>query len=1207
VIQFPSIVSRTLATSERSLVSVFGIHDKRLTDADFNLSQSLQDEKRYRVLKNQTCSGALSYSPFTFNQNLANSFTIPAFDVLLGGEVITVGGNLSSDLKQNRVLLPVPTFWTPGFSTPDCSIYVVYLEMWFARLCPDAGNVQGYYQNPATGLLYYYPNGCINADISNLIPNDTIDPFQALKTTERVQLQWALRVSAVDPSYDFTQYNYGLDAGPNAETTVYAQANQPTASSGAPYQYVNMAAINGDAGVWRAGDGNTNNELNSMDGYAYAMPVAVVFQRNTGTFQVSTNPFGCASATNPLSGLLSYAASGRYDSKFADVIYPEDVVDTRSTVALEGHDDLQLMSQGFVDIISGQASTAIGRGQAPGNKPEALGSRLGYYIGVGPTTVANVANVGQFDGFINGFGSAAHKVSINLAVSTASKSVGAVGSAWVKGDAFVLSLPTASLATISSVQVQALVGNTVTSTKSPALLLQGQVNITGIGTKTVTVSIAQNLTGTAFDPGLNNIYALIDVQYPAETGMDLRVIPNAVYGGQLLDTSSGKTLPVYGVSEYEVQASQPALSAYALWTINTEFSNLVFGTRAWITAPASAGTQTTVAGVTTTSFTFTRTGLNGSLTGMYTPKVWDQTTGNQYVITGRSISDTTYTVTVQGVVAAGSTLVASFLCVDTAQLVYNAPTKAISAIEETILAGNATDPTFHMDSRVQVVSLKNTLTENTIVLAASGVILRAISGDDINRLIWVQDTSGAYVAVPIGSTTFQNGLVTLVVPPTVNLQVQPFFVVAAIYPAFTPTSTLILEESYIPYQGEGQLNAEYEVLTTEDVARITTNGTGAAPVPGLSDVYPYNRELPVSTTLPALSGWTDSSLANTAVASFFDSNYEAMRQENVEHTFDVPVHTNDFIEPVGGGQRNLQATTAPITLYVNNLTGSDANDGQTLTTPLASIQAALAILPPVLRHPCTIQLVATGVSYSVASLAPTLQIVPLGDGDVRSLKYYTIGNLSYSVQASGRLVISAQSGVSTRITIDASTFQGFGDGPTSAFFIENSRVIFNQIAFVGFRDAAVKGIDALVDFVNCAFTNNLTAGSFEQGSTVILDGGTMQLSDGSTGFILSASDLTVSDAALAVAASTTPGTFFVAELGSSITFQESSQANETNVSSSTLIAEAELNSSIVCVAGFSSGGSASLSTNSVLQKTVDTNPFVGGVTTDASSNVTTSL
>ena len=86
---------------------------------------------------------------------------------------------------------------------------------------------------------------------------------------------------------------------------------------------------------------------------------------------------------------------------------------------------------------------------------------------------------------------------------------------------------------------------------------------------------------------------------------------------------------------------------------------------------------------------------------------------------------------------------------------------------------------------------------------------------------------------------------------------MPFFFTGSILPAFDAQSELKLGLQYIPYQGEGVLNRDYEILHSEDDALVTTNGTGNAPVVGLTDVYPYNRELPIITMLPAQQAWND--------------------------------------------------------------------------------------------------------------------------------------------------------------------------------------------------------------------------------------------------------------------------------------------------------------------------------------------------------------
>jgi len=1243
-VQYPATVSRTVDPTKLSYARVVGLHDHKLADSDVNLIQDVADLKRAKLLADQTCSGVLGWAPFVFDTTAALTFNIPAFDVILNGEILTVGGNQSADLTTNIVTVPSPRFYTPGSSAPAATIYIVFLEAWYQLLDPATG--VGYYVNPTTNVQYVSINGCINPSESNLAASDGIDPFMGVVTTDRVQLQWGIRVQPVALSYDFTKYSFGLDPGAIAAETVWGVGNQSSPTQTSPYQFTNMGAINGDTGLWRSGDGNVENQLGSMDGYTYAIPLAVVFQRNTGNFSASLNPFGCAASAVASSGLLASTVSGRYDNFFADVVYPSDVVDTRSTISLKSWDETNLLRHGFVDLISGKMQQKIARGDTPGSQSIALGSQLAYNIAVNSTAIANTDTVGVFDGFMNGFSSMANTSKTTKTVTVNQKVVGILGGRWQLNDAFSLSLPSGSTATITGVQVQGLVNNSLTSTKTPVLFLQGQINVQGLGTKAVTVTFVKNLVGTSYDPSLNPIYVTVSVTYPAASGMDLGNVPSQVYGGSLYDGASGLTLPVYGVSEYNTQASLAVSTAVSVVAINPEYSNTVFGTRVTVAVAASAGVLSTGAsGTSVTTFSLTRTGLNGNLTGIYVISATDQASGTPYSIVSRSINGSNFALQLNGQVASGSTVLVTYLAANTAQLAYNAPVKGVTSIEETVLAGNLVNSAFRMDPRVQVVSVQNIPgSYNQVVLAATDSIISGIAGDDVNKLIWVLDTQGNLDAVQVSSATFSNGFITLNVPSSVNLAIQQFFVVLALLPAFTANSSLILTEYYVPYQGEGTTGRDYEIVHTEDFALVTTNGTGAEPVPGLKDVYPYNRELPIVTTLPAQAAWSDAGLANDAVASFFDSNYVAKRFQNVEHTFEVPVHTNDFIQPIGmderktfqltvsGGGRGYSkaiphvgfaiapvtprtvisdtviTTAGPVTLYVNNVSGSDNNDGLSVATAVQTIAGAVNLLPNVLRHPCSIQLIATGTSYSIASNQGSLEVMAYGDGTVLPAKYYALANIAFTFQDAGRLVISNQAGVTTPYIIDATSFTGFGDGPTSAFFIDNTRVIFSGIEFKGFTDPAIMAIDSTVEFIDCQFTDNITTGSFSQGSTVVMEDGAILLGNGCTGMILSQSDMTASGVQLTVdTGATFPGTFFVATYGSSVTLATHSPADETNISATTLIAAAKLNSSIVCSSDFSSQGSASLVANSVLSRTVAVNPFSGGFTNDASSSVTTSL
>lgn len=1334
--QYPLIVSRTLDPSGKSLRTVVALHDHEISDADINLIQDLQDAKRSAVLTDMVASGSLTYAPMQFNTANPLVFTIPAFDVLFNGTVVTVAGNLSSNLGTNRVQIPAPSVWAPGTQEEDARVYVVFLELWYQSLNPVTG--QGYFQDPITQLFYFYPYGGIQPNPSNaeILPDDSIDVTAGLFTTERAQIQWRINVQRVGLNYNFGTYKFGLDPDTvdapsfsNIYNAVYAQASLATATAGIsplqgllPYQfsymggisvqpwssntsyvdgnvvsyggsyyvayvttptgvppvnpstgqtnsaYWNPFPINGDTGLWVAGDGNPNNSLGTMDGFSYAMPLAVVFQRNSGNFDIVQNLFGCASPSVPGSGTTATGISGRYDNKLADQVFQDDVVDTRSIVRLQGDDLDTDMRFGFGDLVTGNTRLAISRGLSPGNKVEALGSTLEYNVAMAPSSITNTNTVGSFDGFQNGFSSDTRTYETVVSVPISSKTSGNAGGAWVNGDTFAVALPSTSAGTITSVDVTALVSNSQAGTKTPAALLQGQFQVSGLNSTQVSVQFVVTLTNTAFDPGTNNLYVTLGVTYPAGSGVNLVQIPFAVDGGTLTDGTTGIVYPVYGVSEYVVQAAQVALptstlvngqptSITSLYAISPEYSDIIFGTRIWLAVPGSAGVQQTVGGQTVTTYVIPSSGVMGSVNALYCTGAWDSVTGTLYTVQSRTMSTVSGTstqtvVTLQAAVPSGSTVIFSLLASNTCQANYNAPVKGVTEIEETVLFGNWTgDPNYTMDPRVNVINVSQTGgvgTSTTIVLGFDNCTFKGLAGDDVNRLIWVVNTSTSPPtanAVQITSINPINGTLTIVVPGTVQLTgsgAQPFFFVGSILPSLATTSSMVVSIQYVPYQGEGIIGRVYEILHTEDNALITSNGTGAAPVIGLSDVYPYDRELPIVTTLPALLNWNDAQLANTPLASFFDSNYVAMQFNNVEDTFLAPMHTNDFVPPVNKDTRktiqftaaaqrgfgtaiphigyaiapptprtvlgqNLQTTIAPITLYVNNSTGNDANSGLSATEAKLTLGAAIALFPPVLTYPCVVIIADTGIPYSLSTIS-NISTVALGDGDIRSSKVYCVANLSRVIQNEGRLVISQTSGATSPVVIDATGFAGFGDGPTCAFYMDTSRVILSGIQFKGFVNPALVAYNGDIDMVGCQWVNNVQAGSFVGCDSVILDGGLLNVPDSGTGIVAVQSNVTASDVALNAGGSGhVPGAFYSISRSGTLSLQSSGLSNETNVGPTTVTAEAELNSSISVTSDYQSNGACVLQAVSVLSRTVSVTPFAGGVTADSSSSVVTQV
>ena len=1291
---YPAVVSRTLDPSKKSLATIVALHDHEITDSDLNLIQDLQDLKRSEMLQDKSCvSGSLTYAPMQYNENIPNTFVIPTFDVLWNNvEIITIAGNLSSDLTVNRVQLPVPALWAPGTPDEDGRIYVVFLEIWYQALNPITG--QGYYKDPITGLNYFYPYGGVNPDPSNaeIVPDDSVDPFQGLFTTERAQVQWRINVQRVSLNYNFSLYQFGLDPDTTdtapypalAPLSVYAQASQAAPVQAPIYQFTNMGTINGDTGLWRAGDGNVNNSLGTMDGYSYAMPLAVVFQKNTGNFDIASNIFGCASALVPNSGTLAVPVSGRFDERLADQIFPDNAVDTRATNTLDAWDKDELLGDGFGDLVQGKTTLVISRGLSPGNKVEDLGSTLPYYVSMTASPHGVPRNVGAFDGFMNGFSSDERTYQSTLQIPTNDKSSLGPGStqggSWKQGDSFTIALPTGSAGVITDVSVTALVSS-ISGAKAPAALLQGQISINGLGSGTVTVTLTSDLTGTLFDPGANNLYATVGVTYPAGTSVNLQQVPFTVDGGNLYDAQAGISMPVFGISEYAVQSQQLALttsnlsngypmSIQAVWAINPEYSDIVLGTKIWVAIPGAAGIAQVVGGSPVTTFIIPCQNLNGEIGGLYCTFAWDFATGNFYVISSRTMSAAAggiqTIVQIEGTVPASSTVVFSVIAQNTAQVAYNAPVKGVTQIEETVMFGNySSSPSasisFPCDPRVVVESVSQPAGPGTpiaIVLGANGCQIKGISGNDTTGLIWVADNSGNLNALTITSLNFVNDVLVITVPGTTvtltGINAQPFLFVGSILPALSSTSNLIMEIRYIPYQGEGVIGRNYEFLISEDNALVTSNGTGAAPIIGLTDVYPYNRELPIITMLPSQSGWNDATLTNTPLASFFDSNYVAMRADNVETVFLVPLHTNDFIPPYNKDTRktiqfvtastqrgfasatphigfgitaltprtvlgqNLQNTVAPITLYVDNANGNDSNSGLTSTTAKATFASALAELPPVISFPCVVIFNPTGVPYNIATLAVagSLEVVALGDGTIRSEKQYCLGNLSRVIQGEGRLVISQAPTATSPVIIDGTptaAWSGFGDGPTAAFYIDTSRVLLNGIQFVGFTNPAVVAYNADIDMVNCSWVGNAQAGSYIGCDSVILDGGSTALPNTGSGHVCVQSNLTSSNHAL-TAIGSNPGVFYIGTRGSTLALQthaagSASQTDENwAVPSPTIVvAEAQLNTSIVVTSDFQTNGAAVVQANSTLSQTAVATPFLGGVTVDSSSSVVTQV
>lgn len=220
-----------------------------------------------------------------------------------------------------------------------------------------------------------YRNGNTQAPAPVNYPDDIEDPIVGAETTKRVQAQYRIRVTGQAEAVNFKTEN-GF-SNPN----VVAQGTQGAPVAGYPFVPADLAtvALNSsapaygleDTGLWVAGDGSpaAAAALGTVDGFAYAIPVAFVFRRNDAYnggagsgFSPLNNTNGALPVThapfvNPEVGAIPANASDRPDGYFHDAIVKGDVLDLRKQVSPSGVDLSEELNRQMQALLDGNLST----------------------------------------------------------------------------------------------------------------------------------------------------------------------------------------------------------------------------------------------------------------------------------------------------------------------------------------------------------------------------------------------------------------------------------------------------------------------------------------------------------------------------------------------------------------------------------------------------------------------------------------------------------------------------------------------------------------------------------------------------------------------------------------------------------------------------------------------------------------------------------
>jgi len=220
-----------------------------------------------------------------------------------------------------------------------------------------------------------YRNGNTQAPGPVNLPDDIEDPIVGAETTKRVQVQYRLRVTGQAEAVNFKTEN-GF-SNPN----VVAQGTQGAPVAGYPFVPADLStvALNSsapayglaDMGLWVAGDGSSAaaTALGTVDGFAYAIPVAFVFRRNDAYnggagagFSPLNNTNGALPVThppfvNPEVGAIPANASDRPDRRFHDAIVSGDLLDLRKQVSVGSVDLSEELNRQMQALLDGNFAT----------------------------------------------------------------------------------------------------------------------------------------------------------------------------------------------------------------------------------------------------------------------------------------------------------------------------------------------------------------------------------------------------------------------------------------------------------------------------------------------------------------------------------------------------------------------------------------------------------------------------------------------------------------------------------------------------------------------------------------------------------------------------------------------------------------------------------------------------------------------------------
>lgn len=340
---FGPAVSGYLNTDGRSFETTVFQAGKPVLDKELNLAQDLDSGFALGLSRSIAPSGWLTDVPLNTSDGASTIFVASSvantlllannLKALVNGWTILVSSTEATSV--NQLTLPAGPAGN-GAKRTD----LVVLEVWRRLIGPATGDGKS-----PSGRIWRNGNVKIAAasDATLNYPDQLIDPVFNAETNKRVQIQYRLRVIT---GVDLFAYPAGID---DPLVVAHTVPISPASPDGTPTSFVySNQSSNGDPGLWVAGDGIPSNDLGTVDGYIYAIPVCAVFRRNLSPFSKNLNHNG---------GVASPATSDRPDGLLSDIFVARDFADLRQATTLQGWDYQEVLEKNFGFLLDNITKT----------------------------------------------------------------------------------------------------------------------------------------------------------------------------------------------------------------------------------------------------------------------------------------------------------------------------------------------------------------------------------------------------------------------------------------------------------------------------------------------------------------------------------------------------------------------------------------------------------------------------------------------------------------------------------------------------------------------------------------------------------------------------------------------------------------------------------------------------------------------------------